>query len=51
MQNAVIVPLAEEQAPSYTSARVQNAGSSAVVFAPNIGEVDLTNIWLNPNTP
>jgi peptide/nickel transport system substrate-binding protein len=51
MQNAVIVPLADEQAPFYTSARVQNKGSSAVVFAPNIGGPDITNIWLNPNTP
>jgi peptide/nickel transport system substrate-binding protein len=51
MQNAVIVPLADEQAPFYTSARVQNKGSSAVVFAPNIGGPDITNVWLNPNTP
>ncbi len=51
MQNAVIVPLVDEQAPFYTSARVQNAGSSAVTFAPNIGGPDITNVWLNPNTP
>ncbi len=51
MQNAVIVPLVDEQAPFYTSARVQNAGSTAVVFTPNIGGPDITNIWLNPNTP
>src|SRR6266700_5672679 len=51
MQNAVIVPLVDEQAPFYTSARVQNAGSTAVTYAPNIGGPDITNIWLNPNKP
>jgi len=51
MQNAVIVPLVEQQAPFYTSARVQNAGSAAVVYAPNIGGPDITNLWLNPNKP
>ena len=51
MQNAVIVPLCDGQAPFYTSARVQNAGSSAVVYAPNIGGPDITNVWLNPNKP
>ena len=51
MQNAVIVPLCDGQAPFYTSARVQNAGSTAVTYAPNIGGPDITNIWLNPNKP
>jgi len=51
MQNAVIVPLVEQQAPFYTSARVQNAGSTAVTYAPNIGGPDITNLWLNPNKP
>jgi peptide/nickel transport system substrate-binding protein len=51
MQNAVIVPLVEQQAPFYTSARVQNAGSVAVTYAPNIGGPDITNLWLNPNKP
>ncbi len=51
MQNAVIVPLVDEQAPFYTSARVQNAGSTAVTYAPNIGGPDITNLWLNPNKP
>ena len=51
MKNAVIVPLADEQAPFYSSARVMNKGSSAVVFAPNIGGPDVTNVWLNPPTP
>jgi peptide/nickel transport system substrate-binding protein len=51
MANAVIVPLCDSQAPYYSSKRVMNAGSSAVVFAPNIGDPDITNIWLNPNKP
>jgi peptide/nickel transport system substrate-binding protein len=51
MTNAVIVPLADEQAPFYSSKRVMNANSSAVVFAPNIGGPDITNVWLNPNKP
>ncbi|HVB42765.1 MAG TPA: ABC transporter substrate-binding protein [Streptosporangiaceae bacterium] len=51
MQNAVIVPLCDGQAPFYSSARVQNAGSTAIVYAPNIGGPDVTNVWLNPNSP
>jgi peptide/nickel transport system substrate-binding protein len=51
MQNAVIVPLADGQAPFYSSARVQNAGSTAVIYVPNIGGPDITNVWLNPNKP
>jgi peptide/nickel transport system substrate-binding protein len=51
MQNAVIVPLGDGQAPFYSSARVQNKGSSAIVYAPNIGGPDLTNVWLDPNKP
>jgi len=48
MQNAVIVPLTDGQAPFYSSKRVYNAGSSAIVYAPNIGGPDITNVWLNP---
>ena len=51
MQNAVIVPLGDGQAPFFSSKRVQNAGSTAVVYAPNIGGPDITNVWLNPNKP
>jgi peptide/nickel transport system substrate-binding protein len=47
MQNAVIVPLGDGQAPFYSSARVENKGSSAVVYAPNIGGPDITNVWLS----
>jgi len=51
MANAVIVPLGDGQEPFYSSARVHEAGTSAIVFAPNIGGPDITNVWLNPNTP
>jgi len=51
MKDAVIVPLGDGQAPFYSSARVQNKGSTAIVYAPNIGGPDYTNVWLNPNKP
>jgi peptide/nickel transport system substrate-binding protein len=51
MSNAVIVPLCDEQAPFYSSDRVHNFGSSAVIYAPNIGGPDITNVWLDPNKP
>jgi peptide/nickel transport system substrate-binding protein len=51
MGGAYIVPLGDGQAPFYSSKRVHNAGSSAIVYAPNIGGPDLTNVWLSPNTP
>jgi hypothetical protein len=51
MKNAVIVPLDSAQNPNYASTRVKNAGSSSVIFSPTIGGTDITNVWLNPNTP
>jgi len=50
MQNAVIVPLCDGLAPYYSSKRVENVspGSTAVVYAPNIGGPDITNVWINP---
>ena len=54
MKDAVIVPLVSEYAPFYSSKNVENvdttgepSGSTAVVFTPNIGGPDLTNVWLN----
>jgi peptide/nickel transport system substrate-binding protein len=47
MKDAVIVPLGDGQAPFYSSARVQNKGSTAIVYAPNIGGPDITNVWIN----
>jgi len=47
MQNAVFVPLLSQQAPYYSSTRVHNAGSSAIVYTPNIGGADITNVWIS----
>jgi peptide/nickel transport system substrate-binding protein len=49
MANAVIVPLCDGQAPFFTSARVHEAGTTAVVYAPDIGGPDITNVWLSPS--
>jgi peptide/nickel transport system substrate-binding protein len=46
MSNAVIVPLLSQQLLMYSSANVQEADTSAIVYAPNIGGPDLTNVWL-----
>ncbi len=41
MQDAAIVPIMSQGFPNFSSARVKN-----VLFQPNIGEVDITNLWL-----
>ena len=41
MQQAAIVPMLDQGFPNFASARVRN-----VLFQPNIGEVDVTNLWL-----
>ncbi len=46
MGNAVIVPLLSQQLLMYSSANAQQAGTSAIVYQPNIGGPDITNIWL-----
>ena len=53
MHDAVIIPLVSEYAPFYSSKNVENvdnsgmpSGSTAVVFTPNIGGPDLTNVYL-----
>src|SRR5258708_31353028 len=53
MQAAVIVPLVSEYGPIYSSKNVLNvdntgmpAGSTAIVWSPNIGGPALTNLWL-----
>jgi peptide/nickel transport system substrate-binding protein len=51
MQDSVIVPLLSQNIPYFSSTRVHNAGSSAIVSLPTIGDPDVTNLWLNPNTP
>jgi peptide/nickel transport system substrate-binding protein len=50
MKNAVFVPLLNQLAPYYSSSRVHNVGSSAIVYAPNIGGPDVTNLWLSPTS-
>jgi peptide/nickel transport system substrate-binding protein len=51
MKDAVIVPLLNQQFPYYSSARVHNAGATAVAMQPNIGDPDITNVWLSPSSP
>ena len=46
MSNAVIVPLLSQQLLMYSSANVEQKGTSAVVYQPNIGGPDITNVWL-----
>ncbi len=53
MHDAVIVPIIEGYGPMYSSKNVFNvnsegepSGSTAVVWAPNIGGPDLTNVYL-----
>jgi peptide/nickel transport system substrate-binding protein len=41
MKDAVIVPILDQGFPMFSSARVKNA-----MFNPNIGEHDITNLWL-----
>jgi peptide/nickel transport system substrate-binding protein len=46
MKDAVIVPLLSQNFPQYSSSRVRGVGSSTAIFAPNIGDPDITNVWL-----
>ena len=53
MKDAVIIPMVEGYGPMYSSKNVFNvnnqgepSGSTAVVWAPNIGGPDLTNVYL-----
>lgn len=45
-QQAVIVPLLDQYNPVFSSSRVASPGSSTVLFAPNIGDPDITNIYI-----
>ncbi|MBO0774443.1 MAG: ABC transporter substrate-binding protein, partial [Actinobacteria bacterium] len=47
MKDAAIVPLGSQNFPLYASKRVHEAGSTSAVFAPNIGDPDVTNVWLS----
>jgi peptide/nickel transport system substrate-binding protein len=46
MKDAAIVPLLSQNFPQYSSSRVRGVGFSTAIFQPNIGEPDITNIWL-----
>jgi peptide/nickel transport system substrate-binding protein len=47
MSDAAIVPLVANQSPNYASPEVHEAGvAHGVVFLPNIGGPDVTNIWI-----
>jgi peptide/nickel transport system substrate-binding protein len=45
-QNAVIVPLIDQFTPVFSSDRVASPGSPTVVFAPNIGDPDITSVFI-----
>ena len=49
LKDVVIVPLLSQQFPYFSSTRVHNAGATAIVMQPNIGDPDITNVWLNAN--
>ena len=47
MSDAAIVPLMSQNFPEFASSRVRGAGGYATaIWAPNIGEADITNLWL-----
>ncbi len=51
MSDAAIVPIMDQGFPQYSSARVRGIASNGTtyptaIFAPNIGEPDVTSIWL-----
>jgi len=46
MKDAAIVPILSQNFPQYSSARVRGVGYKTAIFAPNIGEPDITNLWL-----
>ena len=47
MRDAAIVPLVGEQSPIYASPEIHEAGvAHGVVFLPNIGGPDITNVWI-----
>lgn len=45
-QNAVIVPLLDQGNPVFSSDRVASPGSPTVLFTPNLGDPDITNIYI-----
>lgn len=45
-QNAVMIPLIDQFNPVLTSSRVASPGSPVALWAPNIGDPDITNIYI-----
>jgi peptide/nickel transport system substrate-binding protein len=46
MSDAAIAPIMSQNFPQYSSARVRGVGYPTAIFAPNIGNPDITNLWL-----
>jgi peptide/nickel transport system substrate-binding protein len=46
MKDAVIVPILSQNFPQFSSARVRGVGYSTAIFAPGLGDPDITNVWL-----
>jgi len=47
MSDAAIVPLVAQQSPIYASPEARESGvAHGVVFLPNIGGPDITNVWI-----
>ena len=45
-QNAVIVPLVDQGIADFTSSRLASPGSPYVLWNPNIGDADITNLYI-----
>jgi peptide/nickel transport system substrate-binding protein len=45
-QNAVIIPLVDQFNPVITSSRIASPGSPVALWNPNIGNVDITNVYI-----
>jgi peptide/nickel transport system substrate-binding protein len=46
MKDAAIVPVQSQNFPLYASSRVRGVNYPTAIFAPNIGDADITNLWL-----
>jgi peptide/nickel transport system substrate-binding protein len=47
MKDAVIVPIINQKFPLYSAKAVHSVAGDAAVFAPTIGDADVTNVWLS----
>jgi len=47
MSDAAMVPIMSQNFPEFASSRVRGVGGyPTAIWAPNIGEADITNVWL-----